>query len=185
MGMPALQAPEFWTREMVLAIPDDRNRYETVHGELFVSPAPRLWHQIVVKRLDLIIGSYLAREPVGVVLNLESDISWGPDILVQPDLYVAPLAEMQTLDWTQVTSLLLVAEVLSPSSLRADRFAKRRLYQEVEIPLYWIVDADRHHVEVWTPEAIEPVIERERIIWQPAGAETACVVELVELFHAL
>ena len=39
MGMPA-QIP-YYTVDMVRAIPDDRNRYEVVHGELLVTPAPR------------------------------------------------------------------------------------------------------------------------------------------------
>ncbi|HEY5547863.1 MAG TPA: hypothetical protein VIK50_17545 [Gemmatimonadaceae bacterium] len=33
-----MAAPIYWTREMVLALPDDGKRYETVHGELLVSP---------------------------------------------------------------------------------------------------------------------------------------------------
>jgi hypothetical protein len=48
MGMAA---PTYYTADMVRALPDDRNRYETVHGELLVTPAPRFWHQIVVERL--------------------------------------------------------------------------------------------------------------------------------------
>ena len=37
---------------------------------------------------------------------------------------------------------MLAVEVLSPSSVRADRFTKRRLYQAQQVPLYWVVDAD-------------------------------------------
>lgn len=48
MGMAA---PLYYTAEMVRALPDDGNRYETVHGELLVTPAPRPWHQEVVDRL--------------------------------------------------------------------------------------------------------------------------------------
>ena len=36
MGMPNLA--KTWTREEVLALPDDGNRYELVDGELLVSP---------------------------------------------------------------------------------------------------------------------------------------------------
>jgi hypothetical protein len=31
-----------------------------------------------------------------------------------------------------------------------DRFTKRRRYQEVRVPLYWIVDGEARQVEVWT-----------------------------------
>src|SRR3972149_6826610 len=41
MGMPGTTTPPSWTREMVLALPDDGNRYELFDGELLVTPAPR------------------------------------------------------------------------------------------------------------------------------------------------
>lgn len=185
MGMPVLQAPEFWTADMVRALPDDGCRHETVHGELFVTPAPRMWHQIVNDRLTNALRNYLLHEPVGMVLNLEADISWGPDVLVQPDIYMAPLAEMATLDWARVQTLLLVVEILSPSSVRVDRFAKRRLYQEVNVPLYWIVDTENRHVECWTPDAVTPAVERERLAWHPSGASAPCSIELDALFTPL
>ena len=49
--------------------------------------------------------------------------------------------------------LLLVIEVLGPSTLRYDRFTKRRPYQERRIPSYWAVDGEERWVEVWTPAA--------------------------------
>ena len=36
MGM----AVTYYTADMVRALPDDGKRYETVHGELLVTPAP-------------------------------------------------------------------------------------------------------------------------------------------------
>ncbi|MGQ0647997.1 MAG: hypothetical protein ACT4P7_10530 [Gemmatimonadaceae bacterium] len=50
MGMPAA-LDQYCTRDMVLAFPEDGNRYELVHGELLVSPASSLSHQLVVRRL--------------------------------------------------------------------------------------------------------------------------------------
>ena len=38
----------YYTADMVRALPDDGHRYETVHGELLVTPAPGLEHQYVV-----------------------------------------------------------------------------------------------------------------------------------------
>ena len=182
MGMVA---PVYYTADMVRALPDDGNRYEVVYGELLVSPAPRLWHQEVAQRLLVALRVYLEREPVGHVLASPADISWGPDVLVQPDLFVAPLAQVRTLDWTRVQDLLLVIEVLSPSSVRGDRFAKRRLYQEQGVPLYWIVDGDERLVEVWTPHAHFPAVERERVIWHPADAKRPFTLELPELFRPI
>lgn len=46
-----MAAPQYYSAEMVRALPDDGNRYETVHGELLVTPAPRVWHQEVLLRI--------------------------------------------------------------------------------------------------------------------------------------
>lgn len=181
MGMAA---PIYWTREMVLALPEDGNRYETVHGELLVTPAPRALHQLVIARLIARFASYLEQEKVGQAFP-GGDISWSDDTLVEPDLFVVPLDEARTLDWSAMHSLQLVIEVLSPSSLRADRFTKRRLYQEVRIPAYWIVDADAPLIEVWTPDERFPAVEVERVTWQPAHATNPLVIELAELFRPL
>ena len=180
MGMAA---PTYWTAEMVRQLPDDGNRYEVVYGELLVTPAPRFDHQLLVSRLFLPLGNYLTHEPVGIVLTSPAYISWGRDVLVQPDLFVVPFAEAQTRDWSRLRSLLLVIEVLSPSTTRADRFTKRRRYQEAGVPLYWVVDGTEQHVEVWTPDAAFPAIERERLVWRPRGAATPFMLELAELFR--
>jgi Uma2 family endonuclease len=61
----------------------------------------------------------------------------------------------------------------------------RRLYQEVGIPLYWIVDPDQKLVEVWTPEDQFPKVERERVEWKPEGVNEAFVLDLDELFKPI
>jgi Uma2 family endonuclease len=182
MGMAA---PTYYTADMVRALPDDGQRYEVVHGELLVTPAPRAWHQELVRRLILELSAYTAREGVGHVIASPADISWTDDTLVQPDVFVVPLQEARTLDWARMKTLLLAVEVLSPSTARADRFTKRRLYQEVGVATYWIVDPERRCVEVWTPEATFPVVEWEAVTWQPAGAAEPLSVLLGELFKPI
>ena len=179
MGMVA---PVYYSVDMVRALPDDGNRYEVVHGELLVTPAPLPWHEVLVFRLQGALSEYLQHEPVGHAFGFRADISWGRYVGVEPDVFVVPLEEARTLQWSKMQHLLLVAEVLSPSSARADRFTKRRLYQERRIPTYWVVDGDEHLAEVWTPSVDLPVVERERLFWHPAGAGEPVTLELRELF---
>jgi Uma2 family endonuclease len=177
--------PTFHTADMVRALPDDGRRYETVHGELLVTPAPRLVHQRVVRRLVVALDRYLTAVGVGEVFASPADISWAPDTLVQPDVFVADPHESRTLEWSRVRRLLLAIEVLSPSSARADRFTKRRLYQEVGVATYWVVDPDGGAVEVWTPADTFPTIQRERVVWTPEGASEPLTLELTELFRPI
>ena len=178
-------APIYWTAEMVRELPDDGNKYETVHGELLVSPAPRVLHELVLMRLILAVGNYLEREPLGAPFGSKSDISWGPDILVQPDLLVVDLGQARTGQWSAMQRLLLAVEILSPSSVRADKFTKRVLYQRHLVETYWVVDADTKSVEVWTPGAIFPVAEEVTLRWKPVGAASDLVIALEELFRPL
>jgi len=171
---------------MVRALPDDGQRYEVVHNELLVTPAPRALHQIIVLRLIDALAVACGPSSAYVRLCSPADISWDDDSLVQPDLFVVPRAEAATLDWARMRTLLLVAEVLSPSTARQDREQKRRLYQEQGVGVLWIVDADARRVEVWTPEASFPTIETERLVWRPdADAEPLVTIALPELFAAL
>jgi Uma2 family endonuclease len=182
MGMPA---PTYHTADMVRALPDDGNRYEVVHGELLVTPAPRLLHQEIVRRLLVALSRYLEANPVAHVLPSPADISWAPDTLVQPDVFVLPLEQARTLDWTRVRDLLLVAEVLSPSSVRADRFTKRIEYQRRGVPVYWIVDPEEHWVEVWGTADTRPKVERDRLVWRAPSAGEPFILVLAELFRPL
>ncbi len=182
MGMAA---PIYYSAAAVRALPDDGNRYETVHGELLMAPAPRAWHQEVLPRLFTALRSYLGANPVGLALISPADISWGPDILVQPDLFVVAREEARTLDWARMRTLLLAVEVLSPTTARYDRFTKRRLYQEVGVATYGVVDPDARAVEVWTPDASVPVVVRDTLIWAPAGANAPFALSLEELFRPL
>ncbi|MEP7228244.1 MAG: Uma2 family endonuclease [Gemmatimonadales bacterium] len=180
-----MAAPTFYTAQMVRALPEDGNRYETVRGELLVTPAPRPWHEEIVYRLVIALREYLRDEPVGHAFGSRSDISWSSDTLVEPDVFVTPLEEARTLEWARMKTLLLVIEILSPSSRRADRFTKRVEYQRQNVPCYWVVDPDERQVEIWSPDDSFPVVERERLVWHPAGAARPFELSLEELFRPI
>ena len=71
--------------------------------------------------------------------------------------------------------------MISPSTARNDRTIKRPEYQQ-RVPQYWIVDGEQRHVEVWTPGALAPIIERKRLPWQHPLLEDECAIDLVQLF---
>jgi Uma2 family endonuclease len=186
MGMPDILTPVYWTADMARRLPDDGNRYEVVYGELLVTPVPRLWHQTLVLRLAAALQAYLEQHTgIGIAFLSPADISWADDVLLQPDVFVAPVEQARGLDWRGIRDLLLVPEVLSPSTPRHDRFTKRRRYQEAGVPLYWIVDGDARQVEVWTPDDAFPRIERDRLQWQPERAGAPFTLSLEELLRPI
>lgn len=181
MGMPAQQTE--WTAEMARALPDDGKRYEVLDGELFVTPAPALRHQRAVGELFVLLKAYVRAHSLGVALISPADIEFSPRRLVQPDVFVAPMiAGGRPRDWRDISSLLLAVEVLSPSTARADRQRKRRIYQSERVPEYWIVDLDARVVERWRPDDERPEIISEVLSWQPRADAQALSFSLEEFF---
>jgi len=176
-------APAYHTADMVRALPEDGNRYELVYGELLVSPSPRRVHQRIVIELASTLLAFCRAHGCGEVLMSPADISWGPDTLVQPDVFVVTPSESGGRDWSQIRTLDLVIEVLSPSTAKQDRFQKRKLYQQQGVGTLWLVDADARTVEVWTPSVAFPTVESARVTWDPPGTSAALSIELRTLFE--
>ena len=175
-------APAYHTANMVRAFPDDGNRYELVHGELLVSPSPRRVHQRIVMALSVRLWEFCRENGTGEVLTSPADISWSDDTLVQPDLFVITPREAGGEKWSEIRTLDLVVEVLSPSTAKHDRFQKRKLYQLQRVGTLWLVDADLKQIEVWTPDAAFPKVESTRVSWTPPSADATLVIELNTLF---
>jgi Uma2 family endonuclease len=182
MGMPA-SVQTYFTVDEVLAFPEDGNKYELIYGELVVSSAPRWWHQRVVMRLTALLLDYCRDHPVGDVYNVACDLTWGRrDILTQPDVFVVAPGDAGLARWSEVRDVRLIAEVLSPAAERHDRFGKRLVYRDQHVETYWIIDADDCSVEIWTPDAQFPLLERDRLTWHPNGALAPLIIELATLF---
>ncbi len=183
MGMP--DTVHRYTVPEVLAFPDDGNRYEVVHGELLVTPAPRPRHQAVLGNVYAALRGYLAtvaRERT--IFTAPADISWDDKTLVQPDILVVPPDEV-TDDWKSYKTLVLAVEVLSPSTSRADRVIKRRLYQERRVATHWIVDIDAALVEVWHPDDERPEIVTDVLSWRVTPEAPELTIDINELFADL
>ena len=60
----------------------------------------------------------------------------------------------------------------------------RRLFQELGVPEYWIVDADARVIERWRPSDERPEICATSIAWRPSGTDAPIVVDLPALFTA-
>ena len=157
MRMPTLKRQ--WTVDDLQDQPDDGNRYEIIDGELFVTPAPSFRHQDAAAQLYVIIREYLERERVGYVFMAPADVTFSPKRAVQPDLFVTPLVDGRPpARFEDVGRLVLAVEVLSPTTARADRVAKRTIYRQERVGEYWIIDLDARAIERSTPADARPEI---------------------------
>jgi Uma2 family endonuclease len=172
-----------WTVEEMWRLPETGDRYEVIDGVLHVTPSPSDRHQDAVTALSPLLKGYLDRERLGCVRTAPADVRFGRSRGVQPDVYVAPLVGgRRPRGWQQIRHLLLVVEVLSPSTAEYDREEKRRLYQE-HADEYWIVDLDARYVERWRPGDERPEVLDGAAEWQPAGADAPLVLDLPAFFR--
>ena len=132
--------------------PDDGNRYELIEGELFVSRAPRFFHQVIVANIIALVRPFLDHNPIGMIVP-------GPGVIfsqfsgVIPDLvFISNEQRGEIASGDKVTGApVLVIEILSPGAdnARRDRIAKRQLYAKYGVKEYWIVDPESRAVEVY------------------------------------
>jgi Uma2 family endonuclease len=182
MGMAASLDHDNWTVAKLHELPDDGNRYEIIDGVLYVTPAPRAIHQVVLGELHLLLGPYAKTVGLQVLLS-PADIIFSDRTLVQPDLFAFPAFKKGTpREYKVITHLTLAMEAISPSSARVDRTIKRRLYQAQGVTEYWIVDADARTVERWLPDADRSDTFTTEILWQPRPDLVALRIDLVDLF---
>lgn len=189
MGMPAIR--RHWTTADVRALMDESRawpRYELIGGELIVTPAPWGMHQFAVLEFAVLLAAYLRDEPVGAALMSPADLELEPGTITQPDVFVIPAGGAPSDDafrWSDVASLLLAVEVISPGSIRTDRITKREYYMDVGVPDYLIIDVDARIVERWTQGRDTPAVLRDRLVWHPRGSSTPLNVALPEYFDRI
>jgi len=181
--MDMATAARRWTVDMVRSLPDDGNRYEVVDGMLLVTPAPSWPHQVAVGELYQFLTSYLGDHPVGYAMVAPTDIEYDNENMVEPDVFVVPLVgDRPPRSWQEAGRLMLAVEVLSPSTKKADRVVKRRLYQQQGVPQYWMVDLGQRRIERWRPGAEHPEIVTDALSWQPDDRHPPLVIDLARYF---
>ena len=182
-------AAKRWTVDEVRALIDESHhwpRYELVDGELLVTPAPRMVHQSAVGALFIVLDAYVRQHALGDLMFSPADIGLELGSIVQPDLFlIPPDPARRAREWSEVRSLDLAIEVVSPRSARHDRTVKRRLFQRNGVPEYWIVDLDARLVERWRPDDDRPEILESRLEWQPDPGMPPFVLELSAFFARL
>ncbi|RYG73217.1 Uma2 family endonuclease [Lentibacillus lipolyticus] len=119
---------------------DDGNRYELVAGQLeLMSPAPSVTHQLISSQMQKHITK--SCESDYIILHAPIDVILADNEVRQPDLVLIHRGRMDILrDRGIIGPPDLVAEILSPSTLKRDKIDKLQTYAHFRIPEYWIVE---------------------------------------------
>ena len=114
-----------------------------------------------------------------------TDVIFDRHTVLEPDLMVALGPEARKLRyWKDLPDPALVIEILSPSSAKYDRGAKRERYLR-RAAEYWIVDLDSRLIERWRPGDDRPVIAQDKIAWQPVPSVPPLLIDVEAVFAEL
>ncbi len=132
----SLTTTEGLTIEDLEAMPDDGHRYELLGGSIVVHAASTPRHQLA----SGVVNDLLRRAcpPDHHVLYAPVDLDLPGGQRVEPDLVVVPGSSIG--EQRLSLPVLLVVELVSPSTAVWDTVAKRAAYAEAGIEHYWLVD---------------------------------------------
>ena len=133
------------------ALPDDGRRWELIDGSLIVSPSATFDHTNIARWIAQILEEACPHDDllVGTDQSTTIDVHNEP----RPDIVVASAALLRTTPFP-LDGALLVAEVVSPTSVLRDTEMKRALYARAGVPTYWIV----------VPEVDKPTIRLAELV---------------------
>jgi Uma2 family endonuclease len=134
------------------AMPEDGNRYEVIEGELFVSRAPGLPHQLVITNIIGCFLKYLDGNPIGRIVTTPGLILSRFSGVI-PDLVFYSHARGDEIIWNERLNAApeIVIEILSAGreNISRDRVTKRQLYAKHGVSEYWIVDSENRSIEIY------------------------------------
>ena len=163
---------------------DDGNRYEIIDGVPYMMAAPFRQHQDILGEIYGRLYNYLQGKkckayvsPFDVRLAIYGEV--GDDVInvVQPDIMV--FCDRNKLDDKGAIAAPDIAiEILSPSSIKNDKYRKFNLYEKAGVKEYWIVDGANEVVEMFKLDdgkfTLNAVLQTEDVI-------TSSVLEGLEI----
>jgi Uma2 family endonuclease len=139
-----------WTYDDYYRLQDGQ-RYEIIDGDLLMAPASDTWHQDWVNNLSFMVTAFVKAKKLGKVLTALTDVVLDQDNTVQPDLLFVSTAKASIIQQRAIFGVPdLLVEIISPTSVRRDRYIKRQLYARFGVQEYWLGDAANKTLEVLT-----------------------------------
>ena len=123
-----------------------REQIELIDGEVFVSPAPTMFHQYLVGRLHYLLMQWAERQPPALVGLSPLDVRIAALRIVQPDVSLF-LRGLPAREGPITVVPDLVIEVLSRNRSH-DTVTKKLLYAQAGVNEYWLVDEVTKTIEV-------------------------------------
>lgn len=132
---------------------DMSRRYELLHGDFYMVPAPTTRHQLISSNLYSLLRRQIKQHRLGKILYSPVDVILGHGNareVVQPDLVFVAASRSDIIKLHGIEGPPdLVVEILSAGTAERDRGYKLTMYARHGVGEYWIVDPDLQSLEVF------------------------------------
>lgn len=138
-----------WTAKDYALLGETNSPCQLIDGELIMSPAPNLFHQIVSRNLFRFFDKF-AEGKGGEVFYAPIDLYIDLKNVFQPDLLYLSKSRTKFLTDKGVAGPPdIIVEIISPSNSYTDRYEKKDAYQKFGVKEYWIVDPANRTLEIY------------------------------------
>jgi Uma2 family endonuclease len=129
-----------WNRARWETLPADGNRYEVIDGVLYMTTAPSVFHQWIVKRLAITLHQQIDEAGEGITFFAPIGVFMPGCDPVQPDVLVIRAGDTHVFQEGRIVGIPApLIEVQSPSNPNYDSRIKLEAYARAGVPEYWIV----------------------------------------------
>lgn len=170
---PTRQAAADFTAEDLALLPDGAPRQvEIIDGVMWVSPSPSGNHQ----RIGMRLGGWLdVHAPDALVVSLAVGVQVDIRNVLEPDVVLLRRPYAGGHHCYPADQAVLAVEIVSPGTIKRDRYAKPALYADAGIPHYWRIEQEDGRVHVFAYDITDDGVYR-------LVADSAELLELVAPF---
>jgi Uma2 family endonuclease len=130
------------------------DRVELIDGVVYVTPAPRPSHQLILDNLYYMLAHHVRDAGLGRIIAAPVDVRLSHHDVVQPDLIFIRRERMTIIGDVAIDGAPdLVVEILSPGTRARDLSVKRDLYARAGVREYWVIDPPARTIEMFALEA--------------------------------
>ena len=135
---------------------------ELIHDKIFMSPAPKISHQRMLRKIFVQLSNYLEQYPGGEVLCAPLDVFFDERNVLQPDIVFITQENLSIIEEDKIKGVPdVIIEILSPGNPDHDKVVKKEIYEQFGVREYFIVHPT-------TKEVIAYEHDGRRFVLQPS-----------------
>lgn len=139
-----------WTSNEYVTLPNDGKRYEIANGVLLMTPTPTGYHQKTIGEVSFYLQSHIKLAGRGLVIQAPCIVELSAKDVFQPDILVVMNTHRDRVQEKRVVGAPdLVVEVSDSSTAAFDRLTKYDTYEYTGVLEYWLLNLERHTVEIF------------------------------------